>query len=229
MKFSKYPAAFALVASLLAAGCSSEPTESPVAAPEAPSAGQSEKTVAISRVKINQEPVVALTTNFGDIHIKLDRKNAPITVDNFLDYVHSGHYDGTVFHQIVKGYIVLGGGFTVQLDENSTAQLDEKPARTPIRNEAHQSRKNLRGTVAMARHLDTIDSATCQFFINLNDNAMLDHQGRDVKNYGYCVFGEIVEGWDVVEQIAAVEVEDTQDFELKPTRTVVIKSARLLR
>lgn len=210
----------------LTSGCGSETTPTAESSANESKAKKSPATTNRNTEKetkpsVDLHPVVSLKTNFGDIQIKLDRETAPITVDNFLDYVNRGHYDGTVFHQVVKGYILLGGGFTVA--------LDEKSSRTPIRNEAHQSRKNVRGTIAMARQFDTIDSATCQFFINLNDNPSLDHKGRSADAYGYCVFGEIVDGWDAVDRIANVDVEDTNDFELKPVETVVIESARIVR
>ena len=162
-------------------------------------------------------PTVTLKTTLGDLTIKLDPQAAPRTVNNFLTYVENGSYNQTIFHQVDKGYIALGGAYT--------ADLSERPGRYPIPNEADNGRKNLRGTVAMARDPGDIDSSTCQFFINLNDNPHLDYRGNTPEEYGYCVFGEVVEGLDVLEKISAVEVEDKDDFEKLPVETVLIESA----
>jgi cyclophilin family peptidyl-prolyl cis-trans isomerase len=162
-------------------------------------------------------PTVTLKTSLGELTIKLDPQAAPRTVNNFLSYVESGFYNQTIFHQVENGYIVLGGAYTTD--------LNERPGRYPIPNEADNGRKNLRGTVAMARQPDEIDSSTCQFFINLSDNPHLDHRGDSPEEYGYCVFGEVVEGLEVLEKISAVEVEDKDDFQKLPVETVLIESA----
>ena len=166
-------------------------------------------------------PIVALDTSLGKITVELDAEKARLTVDNFLYYVENGFYDQTIFHQAVEHNVVLGGGYT--------ADLVEKKARTSIRNEAHNGLKNARGTIAMVRQPDSIDSATCQFFFNLADHPHLDHQARTGEKYGYCVFGRVVEGLDVVEKIGRVEVEDAPDLPRKPVKTVLIKSARRVR
>ena len=166
-------------------------------------------------------PIVSLETSLGKITVQLDGEKAPLTVDNFLYYVERGFYDQTVFHQAVEGNVVLGGGFT--------ADLVEKKARTPIRNEAHNGLKNTRGTIAMVRRPDSVDSATCQFFFNLDDHPHLDHLARTDDKYGYCVFGRVVEGLEVVDKIGQVEVEDTPEFQRKPIKTVMIKSAKRVR
>lgn len=170
-------------------------------------------------------PVVVLKTSYGDIRIKLNAEKAPLTVDNFLSYVDSGHYDKTVFHQVVKDYIVLGGGYT--------ADLAAKETRTPIRNEADNGLRNKRGTVAMARQMDLIDSSTSQFFINLQDNPTLDHKGRTLEDYGFCVFGEVIEGMDILDKLAEIPVEDANRdgelFEYVPTKTVLIEQAARTR
>ena len=169
-------------------------------------------------------PIVALDTSLGKITVQLDAENARLTVDNFLYYVENGFYDQTVFHQAVEDQVVLGGGYT--------ADLVEKKARTSIRNEGRKGLKNTRGTIAMVRQPDSIDSATCQFFFNLADHPHLDHQARtaeEEEQYGYCVFGRVVEGLDVIEKIGRVEVEDAPDFPRKPVKTVLIKSARRVR
>ncbi len=165
-------------------------------------------------------PQVALETSMGNITIKLDSENAPLTVENFLDYVDAGHYDGTIFHEVIQDApkLIIGGGYT--------DDMTEKPARTPIRNEAHNGLSNVRGTVAMARKAEAIDSATCVFFINVNDNSKaLDHTDRTLGGYGYCVFGEVTQGMDVVDRIAGVKTHDTEQFENLPEQTVLIRKA----
>ncbi|HEX3871140.1 MAG TPA: peptidylprolyl isomerase [Pirellulales bacterium] len=166
-------------------------------------------------------PVVELRTSLGTLTLKLDTDSAPETVHNFMSYVASGHYNGTIFHQVEKGYALLGGGYT--------PDLAERQGRYPIRNEAANGRKNLRGTVAMARRIEEIDSATCQFIINLDNNSSLDHEGDTPDAFGFCVFGEVVDGLDVLQKIASVPVQDSGSFPNLPTQTVVIESARRLR
>jgi cyclophilin family peptidyl-prolyl cis-trans isomerase len=166
-------------------------------------------------------PTIALKTSLGELTIKLDPQAAPRTVNNFLNYVESGFYNQTIFHQVEKGYIALGGTYT--------ADLAERAGRYPIPNEADNGRKNLRGTVAMARDIDNIDSSTCQFFINLSDNPHLDHKGDSPQDYGFCVFGEVVEGIEILEKLSAVEVQDKDDFEKLPVETVLIESAYRVR
>jgi cyclophilin family peptidyl-prolyl cis-trans isomerase len=177
-----------------------------------------------------QHPVVKIETSLGDLVVRLDRERAPLTVENFLSYVANGFYDQTIFHQVQKNYVILGGGFT--------SQLVEKQARAaPVRNEAalRNAKKNTRGTIAMARRADIVDSSTCQFFINLADSPQLDHkeskpgQYGPPEEYGYCTFGEVTEGMDVVEQISAVPVQDKGDFERIPAQTVLIKSIRRIQ
>ncbi len=156
---------------------------------------------------------VRLKTNYGDIVLQLDRTKAPITVDNFRSYVEKKHYDGTVFHRIIDGFMIQGGGMTL-----SNNQLVEKPTGAGIRNEGQNGLKNLRGTIAMARTPDP-HSARVQFFINVVDNPMLDYPN----NGGYAVFGKVVEGMDVVDKIKAVP---TQAGDV-PTTPVVIESAAI--
>jgi cyclophilin family peptidyl-prolyl cis-trans isomerase len=140
-------------------------------------------------------PQVLLKTNKGDITVELFQDKAPVSAKNFLSYVDDKFYDGTIFHRVIKGFMVQGGGMT--------ADMHEKSAKPPIKNEAANGLKNKRGTLAMARTPD-IDSATCQFFVNLVDNAFLDHQEGDPDKFGYAVFGKVVAGMDVVDAIAAV-------------------------
>jgi peptidyl-prolyl cis-trans isomerase A (cyclophilin A) len=163
-------------------------------------------------------PVVVLETSLGPIKVALDRDKAPLSVDNFLQYVRSGHYDGTIFHRVIPSFMVQGGGFD--------ASMKQKATQPPIKNEASNGLKNRRGTIAMAR-TNNPDSATSQFFINLKDNTALDY---GVRNAGYAVFGEVVEGMDVVDRIAAVPTttvptRDGPPYADVPRMPVVIKSA----
>jgi peptidyl-prolyl cis-trans isomerase A (cyclophilin A) len=171
---------------------------------------QSPSEPAASPVPRAARPVVVLETSLGAIKIVLDRDKAPVTVDNFLQYVQAGHYDGTIFHRVISGFMIQGGGFD--------ATMKQKPTRPPIRNEANNGLRNRRGTIAMARTNDP-DSATSQFFINVKDNTPLDY---GMRNPGYAVFGEVMEGMDVVDRIVAVPTT-AQDA---PKMPVVIKSAR---
>ena len=165
-------------------------------------------------------PKAVITTSLGKITVELDMEHAPITVHNFLTYANAKHYDQTIFHYVQPGEMILGGGFT--------ADLKEKPTSEPIRNEAHNGLKNRRGTIAMSRSYESIDSATCQFFINLADNPKLDFRDRTPEGYGYCVFGHVVAGADVVDRIAATPTRDQGDFVSVPVTPVVIESVRLL-
>lgn len=168
-----------------------------------------------------EHPQVTLETTHGRITLELDAHEAPATVRNFLTYVENGHYDGTLFHQVEQGYVMLGGGYS----EN----LSLKSAQRPIRNEATNGLKNTKGTIAMARSADAIHSSTCQFFINLADNPQLDHQELTAEGFGYCVFGRVVEGWDVIDAIAQVPVKESDEFTALPTETVMIRSAKRVR
>ncbi|MHB8970025.1 MAG: peptidylprolyl isomerase [Pirellulaceae bacterium] len=163
-------------------------------------------------------PEVLITTSLGNIRVRLNAEKSPRTVDNFLyNYVEEGFYDQTVFHFVEQGYLLAGGGYT--------SQLEEKPTRTPIPCEANNGLTNRRGTIAMARHPDFIHSATSAFFINLIDNSSLDHHPTDDGMInGYCVFGEVTEGMDVVDKISSVAVQDRGGFAKTPVEPVVIKS-----
>ncbi|MCA9245626.1 MAG: peptidylprolyl isomerase [Planctomycetales bacterium] len=164
-------------------------------------------------------PLVEVATTHGTITIELDMEQAPVTSTNFLDYVNSSHYNGTVFHYVEDGAMILGGGFT--------PEFEQKPTSPPIRNEAHNGLKNVRGSIAMSRYPDSIDSATCQFFINLGDNEALDFKDQSPEGYGYCVFGRVVKGMEVADKIAKLPVQDSGDFVSTPQEPVVIKSAKL--
>ena len=159
-------------------------------------------------------PRVLLATSLGEIEIELNEEKAPISVKNFLEYVDSGFYDGTVFHRVIPGFMIQGGGFD--------AQMRQKPTHAPIRNEADNGLRNDRGTLAMAR-TQVRDSATSQFFINHNDNEFLNHGSRD---FGYAVFGKVVRGMGVVDQIAQVPTGNRGMHQNVPREAVEIISAK---
>ncbi len=161
--------------------------------------------------------IVKLKTSMGDIVIELNEQAAPVTAKNFLMYVQEGFYDGTIFHRVMHGFMIQGGGFT--------AEMKRKETRDPITNEASNGLSNERGTVAMARS-DDPDSATAQFFINHTDNAPLDYVAN--ANPGYAVFGRVTEGMDVVDAIAKVETTTRADKANVPVEPVVIKSAKVV-
>ncbi|MEQ8789635.1 MAG: peptidylprolyl isomerase [Pirellulaceae bacterium] len=171
-----------------------------------------------TRPKQNLHPVVTIKTTQGDIKLRLDAEKAPITVDNFLsNYVDRGYYDQTVFHYVEDGFMIAGGGFT--------ADLQPKEARAEILNEAHNGLKNKRYTIAMARNPEYVNSATSQFWINLADNSFLDYTSdEDASTYGYCVFGEVIAGQEVVDRIAKTPVHDTEAFPKTPTTPVVVQT-----
>lgn len=164
-------------------------------------------------------PRVAFETSKGKIVIELDAQKAPKTVENFLGYVKAGHYDGTVFHRVIPGFMVQGGGFT--------ADMTQKPTKAPVQNEADNGLKNQRGTLAMARTSDP-NSATAQFFINVADNASLDHTSKTGPGWGYAVFGKVVEGMDVVDQIVAVKTGNKGMHQNVPVEPIVIKKATVV-
>ncbi|MBD8709804.1 MULTISPECIES: peptidylprolyl isomerase [Pseudomonas] len=159
-------------------------------------------------------PHVVLTTSFGDVEIELNQDKAPVSTQNFLKYVDSNFYNNTIFHRVIPGFMVQGGGFTAQMQQKSTND--------PIKNEADNGLHNVRGTVAMARTSD-VNSATSQFFINVVDNAMLDHGARD---YGYAVFGKVVKGMDVVDQIVNVQTGNKGGMQNVPVDPILIKTAK---
>ncbi|MCD6451807.1 MAG: peptidyl-prolyl cis-trans isomerase [Acidobacteria bacterium] len=165
-------------------------------------------------------PVVVMKTNMGNITIKLFRDKAPITVDNFLKYVKSGFYNGLIFHRVIPGFVIQGGGYTPDMLPRKT-----RPA---IKNEATNGLSNLRGTIAMAR-TQVIDSATSQFFINLKDNKFLDHRGKTPDKYGYAVFGKVIKGMDVVDRIAKVPTGRKGPFSDVPKKPVIIKSVVIIK
>lgn len=161
-------------------------------------------------------PEVVITTNLGDIKVKLDSEKAPISTANFLKYVEKKHYDGTTFHRVIPSFMIQGGGHLPDMKEKATL--------APIKNEAKNGLSNTRGTIAMARTND-VDSATSQFFINVVDNKKLDHV--DDNRYGYSVFGEVSGGMDVVDKIRDVKTATKGEFGDVPVEPVMIKSVRL--
>jgi peptidyl-prolyl cis-trans isomerase B (cyclophilin B) len=175
-------------------------------------------TILIGNDSQGETRMVTLTTSLGVIELQLDAGNAPDTVSNFIAYVEGGHYDGILFHRVIPNFMIQGGGMRAGLVEN--------PALAPIENEADNGLKNLRGTIAMARTQDP-HSATAQFFINLKDNSFLDHTEKSLSGWGYAVFGQVISGMDVVDQIALVETGSVGHHEDVPISDVIVKHARL--
>ncbi|MDR3358656.1 MAG: peptidyl-prolyl cis-trans isomerase [Desulfovibrio sp.] len=166
-------------------------------------------------------PVVKLETNLGDILVRLDDRKAPISTANFIQYVKAGHYDGTIFHRVIKGFMIQGGGFT--------PDMKQKTARAAIRNEADNGLKNQKYTIAMARTGDP-HSATSQFFINTKDNGFLDFKNQSPQGWGYAVFGRVLKGQDVVDKIEAVSTgkRGLPDADDVPSTPVVVRKALLV-
>ena len=165
-------------------------------------------------------PRVTLSTNMGDIVVELNPAKAPLSSANFIEYVQSGQYNGTIFHRVIDNFMIQGGGF----DQN----MQQKPTRAPIQNEANNGLKNTRGTIAMARTGDP-HSASSQFFINVKDNAFLDHSSPTPQGWGYTVFGQVVEGMDVVDKIKVVQTGNMGGHQNVPTQPIVINQAVLLK
>ena len=161
---------------------------------------------------------VKLTTSMGPIVIELNKEKAPVSTENFVKYVESGHYNGTIFHRVIDGFMIQGGGFS--------KDMRQKPTNPPIKNEANNGLKNENYTVAMAR-TGVRDSATAQFFINVKDNEFLNYTGENPQGWGYAVFGKVVEGKEVVDKIKKVAVENKGPHQNVPTQPVVIKKATL--
>lgn len=164
-----------------------------------------------------QNPVVKLETSLGDILVQLDARRAPISTANFIQYVKSGHYDGVIFHRVIKNFMIQGGGFT--------PDMKEKKAMAPIRNEANNGLHNKKYTIAMARTNDP-HSASAQFFINTKDNDFLDFKGPS--NWGYAVFGKVIKGQDVVDRIENAATTSKGSYDDVPVSPVVIKKAEVI-
>ncbi len=159
-----------------------------------------------------------METSMGTITLELDDAKAPETVANFVQYAKDGHYDGTIFHRVIDGFMIQGGGFT--------KDMNQKKTREPIRNEAMNGLKNLRGTIAMARTM-VVDSATNQFFINLVDNDFLDFVNPTQQGFGYAVFGKVIDGMEVVDAIAKVKTGFSGPYQNVPEEPIVIKHVKV--
>jgi peptidyl-prolyl cis-trans isomerase B (cyclophilin B) len=159
-------------------------------------------------------PLIRMETSLGPITLELAADLAPTTVANFLEYVADGFFDGTIFHRVIPEFMIQGGGMT--------ADMAQKPSRAPIRNEAANGLKNLRGTIAMAR-TSVVDSATCQFFINVVDNAFLDHRDTSAGGFGYAVFGRVTDGMETVDKIQQVETANRAGHQDVPAEPVIIE------
>lgn len=166
----------------------------------------------------DKNPVVLMSTSMGDIRIELDAVKAPITTKNFVDYVSAGHYDGLIFHRVIPGFMIQGGGMDVK--------MNEKANNAPIKNEAANGLKNDVGTLAMAR-TNVVDSATSQFFINVKNNDFLNHRSTAAAEFGYAVFGKVIDGMDVVRGIEKVPTGDKGHHQDVPMQPVTINSAKL--
>ena len=158
--------------------------------------------------------MITLTTHFGDIKINLDKENTPNTAKNFLDYVNSDFFENTLFHRVIPGFMIQGGGFSTDMEQKQTKE--------PIENEADKSMPNKRGTCAMARTNDP-HSATTQFFINLKDNAFLDFKAKNANGWGYCVFGEVTNSMDVVDKIATMQTTSKAGHQDVPVENIIIE------
>ncbi len=160
---------------------------------------------------------VVIETTLGNIEVELFEEQTPQTVSNFMSYVEGNYFDGTIFHRVIDGFMVQGGGFT--------PDMEQKASMPPIKNEASKELSNLRGTLAMAR-TNVIDSATSQFFINLKDNGFLDHRDRSAQGFGYCVFGKVVEGMDVIDAMAKVTTGNSGHHADVPLEPIIMNSVK---
>ncbi len=205
--------AFSLIA-VMTAACAKKDTAAPA----------QEQTAAVAQTQADNNAeenimYVLLKTSKGDIVLELDSKNAPETTENFVQYVKDGHYDGTIFHRVIKDFMIQGGGMDAQMKERST--------RAPIMNEADNGLKNNKYTIAMARTSDP-DSATAQFFINTNDNDFLNFKSQTIQGWGYAVFGKVVSGSEVVDAIEVVPTTRRFPHDDVPVEPVVIEKAEIL-
>lgn len=173
----------------------------------------------IAYAEQKKNPVVTMETTLGNVKIELFEKEAPISVNNFLEYARSGFYNGTIFHRVIPGFMAQGGGFT--------PDRKQKPTNAPIKNEATNGLKNDRGTIAMAR-TGIVDSATAQFFVNVSNNDFLNQRDKTQQGFGYAVFGKVIEGMDVVDKIVSVKTQSiNMMFQNLPETPVLIKSVKV--
>lgn len=163
--------------------------------------------------------MVIIHTNFGPIKIQLEAEKAPLTVENFLAYAREGFYDGTVFHRVVQNFVIQGGGFE--------PNMNQKPTKEPVQNEAKTGLSNITGTISMARTMAP-HSATSQFFINVNDNVFLDHRSESRDGWGYCAFGTVVEGMDIAQKISKLSTHDAYGHQDVPVEDVIIERVEIL-
>ena len=203
-----------LFAPLFILGCAS--TNSTIASQTQPNSASN---VNPQETTMSNMPLVELETSMGNITIELNEEKAPKTVENFLNYVNSGHYEGTIFHRIIDGFMIQGGGMD--------AQMNEKKTNAPVENEADNGLKNDQGTIAMARTQDP-HSATSQFFINVKDNDFLNHSGKNAQGWGYTVFGKVTSGMDVIEKMRGVPTGRFGMHADVPSTPVVINSAKVV-
>lgn len=164
--------------------------------------------------------VVKLETTFGPISLELDTEKAPVTVENFLHYVKTGYYNGTIFHRVIDNFMIQGGGF-------ERGMKQKEPTRAPIKNEAQNGLKNEQYTIAMARTPNP-DSATCQFFINVTNNPFLDFTAPTARGYGYAVFGKVIEGMEIVDKIKKVKTTTAEGHQDVPIDDIVIETATIV-
>ena len=167
---------------------------------------------------MSTQPIVEMQTNKGKILIELNAEKAPITTENFLNYVRNSFYEQTIFHRVIPDFMIQGGGFT--------PEMGQKKTQAEIKNEADNGLKNLRGSIAMAR-TQVVDSASSQFFINLADNDFLNHQGKTPNTYGYAVFGQVIDGMDVVDEIAKVRTGNSGHHQDVPKEAIIIESVSI--
>jgi cyclophilin family peptidyl-prolyl cis-trans isomerase len=165
-----------------------------------------------------KNPVVTMSTSMGDIRIELNAGKAPITTKNFIDYANEAYYDGLIFHRVIPGFMIQGGGFD--------SGMSQKKTKPPIKNEAANGLKNVTGSIAMAR-TNVVDSATSQFFVNVKDNDFLDHKSTSPDGYGYAVFGQVIEGMEVVRAIEKVKTANRGMHQDVPEQAVVINSVKV--
>lgn len=174
--------------------------------------------IGVATANSGDKVMVEMHTSKGLITLELDAEKAPVTVANFIEYVKSGHFDGTIFHRVIPGFVIQGGGME--------SGMKEKPTQPPIENEADNGLKNVTGSICMARTNDP-HSATSQFFINLKDNQFLDHSGKNPQGWGYAVFGQVTDGMDVVEAIAAVQTGNAGFHQDVPVEDIVVEKVTI--
>ena len=166
---------------------------------------------------------VKMITNYGEVVIELDKENSPVTCENFLSYCNENFYDGTIFHRVIPGFMIQGGGFEPMINDEMT----QKTVKGPILNEADNGVSNKRGTISMAR-TGVPHSATAQFFINYADNSFLNHTGKTQQGWGYAVFGKVIEGMDVLDSLSSVEKITVRQHENVPVNDIIIESTEII-